>query len=255
MPLKNMIALSLSGLAMWGCATMPSTTSSGSITPDDRAIPTGFLNKAITLEDGERRYVVYVPADYDPSRAWPLILFLHGMGERGDDGLIQSEVGIGRAIRRHAKRFPCLVVMPQCPGTGNWDDVGHDDIQAALDLTLAQYKIDPARIYLTGLSMGGYGTWMIGAAQSDVFAALMPVCGGGNVEDGPKLAGIPIWAFHGLDDKVVEIDKSREMVKAVRQAGGKVKFSEFPDTGHNSWDKAYGDPKAIKWLLKQRKGG
>jgi predicted peptidase len=213
---------------------------------------TGFINK--TLHNGKRArsYVVYVPREYNPDREWPLIVFLHGAGERGDNGLAQSDVGIGRAIRFHPERFPSLVVMPQCPEGVWWDDA-IQDIDASIEETLRDYNVDRSRIYLTGLSMGGFGTWQYGALHIDRFAAFMPVCGGGRLEDAAKLATRPIWAFHGAKDSVVSVEESRKMVEAVRNAGGDVQYTEYPDLDHNSWDAAYGDAKAIKWLLDQRK--
>jgi len=215
-------------------------------------IPAGFVNKTMSVNGHDRRYVVYVPHDYTPERAWPLILFLHGRGERGDDGLLQTEVGIGRAIRRHADRFPCIVIMPQCPPTGYWDKA-LADIDTALADTRQAYNIDSGRVYLTGLSMGGFAAWMYGARHTDCFAALLPICGGGNPEDASALARLPIWAFHGAADETVPPKKTREMVEAVKRAGGHVKHTEYPRVGHNSWDEAYDDPNVIKWLLKQQK--
>jgi len=200
-----------------------------------------------------RTYVVYVPENYDPARRWPLVVFLHGMGERGDDGLIQSEVGIGTAIRRNEGRFPCIVVMPQCPDDRKWTDA-FDHIDRAIAGVSKDYTIDPDRMLLTGLSMGGFGTWSYGAEHADRFAALMPICGGGNVEDAPALATLPIWAFHGGSDETVPPQRSREMVEAVEAAGGDIRYTEYPEAGHNSWDRAYGDPEAIAWLLAQKKG-
>ncbi len=230
-----------------GCAT----TMSGRVA-ETMGIPTGFLNKTMEIDGQPRGYVVYVPRDYDPGKAWPLIVFLHGAGERGDDGLIQSEVGIGTVIRRRVKEFPAVVVMPQCPEGGWWDKaVPH--IDEAIKVTLADYTIDSSRVYLTGLSMGGFATWMYGAHHADQFAALMPICGGGDVKDAAALAKTPIWAFHGADDGVVPPKESTDMVEAVKKAGGSIQYTEFEKTGHNSWDKAYGDPKAIKWMFKQKK--
>jgi predicted peptidase len=205
------------------------------------------------VNGAKRAYVVYVPRDYTPHKAWPLIMFLHGMGERGSDGLQQTQVSIATAIRWHADRFPCLVVMPQCPGDVHWDKAA-DDIDTALANTRSEYNVDPDRIYLTGLSMGGFATWSYGAHRLDVYAALMPICGGGDPNDAPRLAKAPIWAFHGADDKTVPPQRSREMVEAVKKAGGKINYTEYPGVPHNSWDKTYDDPEAIKWLLCQRKG-
>jgi predicted peptidase len=260
--------MSLLGLA--GCATTgtPPLTFKSSLT--DR-LSTGFLNKTIQVEGQPFRYVVYVPYEYDETASWPMIVFLHGAGERGNDGLIQTEVGIGTALRRYTGRYPAIVLMPQCP-----DGAFFDQILPAMDKAMAQtreeYNIDDKRIYLTGLSMGGYGTWLWGALRTDLFAALMPICGGGDIEkilrladrkagyDFPPLeervkalATIPIWAFHGADDDVVSPEESRQMVERVRAAGGDIQYTEFPETGHNSWDQAYAHRKAAQWLFNQSK--
>lgn len=215
-------------------------------------IETGFINRVAPVDGTLHPYVVYVPRAYDPGKAWPLVVFLHGRGERGRDGLVQTEVGLPSAIRRHAERFPCLVLMPQCPDDRHWDGA-RDIVETAFALTLHTYNVDPRRIYLTGLSMGGYATWHYGAAKPDVFAALMPVCGGGDPADAEALATLPVWAFHGADDAVVPVEESRRMVEAVRAAGGDIQYTEYPDTGHDSWTRAYNDPDAIRWLLRQRR--
>ncbi len=237
----------------------------------EEVIVTGFLNKSVDVEGGARKYVLYVPAAYTPSEAWPLIVFLHGAGERGDDGLIQSEVGIGEAIRRNSDRFPALVLMPQCPEERFWDSA-IPAIEGAMAQTAAAYNVDKERVYLTGLSMGGYMTWLWGALKADTFAALMPICGGGKLEDIQRLIGaeetavdfgdaeervatlakIPIWAFHGAKDPVVPVWRSQQMVRAVKEAGGEVKYTEYPEAMHDSWTEAYADKDAIKWLFKQR---
>lgn len=235
--------------AVGGCAT--SRVKGTSMRTE--GIATGFINKTMQVNGVTRAYVVYVPPNYTPDKAWPLIVFLHGMGERGSDGLQQTQVSIATAIRWHVDRFPCLVVMPQCPGDVLWDKAV-DDIDAALANTRQEYNADPNRIYLTGLSMGGFATWSYGAHRLDVYAALMPICGGGDPNDAPLLAKVPIWAFHGADDKTVPTDRSRVMVDAVKRAGGKIKYTEYKGVEHNSWDKTYDDPDAIKWLLSQRKG-
>lgn len=230
-----------------GCAT----TVKGHIARE-AGIATGFINKTMSVNGTDRAYVVYVPREYDPRKPWPLIVFLHGAGERGDDGLKQTEVGIGRAVRFNSERFPCIIVMPQCPD-GGWWDAAVDDIEQAYRDTVDSYNIDPKRVYLTGLSMGGFGTWIYGAQHVDRFAALLPICGGGRLEDVPALSRVPIWAFHGADDETVFPDESIKMVNAVKAANGNVTYTEYEDTGHNSWDKAYGDGRVIRWLLRQSK--
>jgi predicted peptidase len=219
---------------------------------EKHGIATGFINKTMDVKGVKRAYCVYVPREYTFGKPWPLILFLHGIGERGDDGLAQTEVGIGRAIRRHADRFPCLVVMPQCPDGVMWSGA-LEDIATALADARKEYAVDPERIYLTGLSMGGFAAWQYGALHADVFAALIPICGGGNPKDAGALARLPIRAFHGADDTTVPPKKSREMVEAVKQANGDIQYTEFPGVGHNAWDSAYDNAETIQWLLKQRK--
>jgi len=241
------IVLSLAALLV-GCAA--NRMKGAPVRHDPSA--TGFVNRTMDVDGVERRYVVYVPHDYRPDSEWPLIMFLHGIGERGDDGLFQSEVGIGRAIRRHAHWFPCLVVMPQCPEDALWGKAA-DHIDEALAKTRDEYNVDPERIYLTGLSMGGFGTWAYGAQRLDVFAALMPICGGGRTEDAEALAKVPIRVFHGAEDKTVPPALSRRMVEAIKRAGGDIKYTEFPGVNHNSWDPAYEDRTNIKWLLRQHK--
>ncbi|MBI5092695.1 MAG: dienelactone hydrolase family protein [Candidatus Hydrogenedentes bacterium] len=248
MTMRLYISALIAVAACGGCVTHRMSNA----TAERAGIATGFLNKSLKVDGKERGYVVYVPRAYDPGKKWPLIVFLHGAGERGDDGLIQSDVGLGRAIRQNPDRFPCVVVMPQCPGRVWWDEAA-DEIELAYQKTVKEYSIDSSRTYLTGLSMGGYGTWVYGAQHIDRYAALAPICGGGKPEDAATLAKVPIWAFHGAVDEVVKPDESRKMVEAVKAAGGKVKYTEYPDLHHNSWDATYGDAEVIKWLLSQKR--
>ena len=260
-PLVQMLALA--GILVGAAASLQAQ--------ENDPMKTGFLIETISVHDTDHRYVVYVPEDYDAEKAWPLIVFLHGAGERGDDGLAQSTAGIGNAIRKDPSRFPAIVLMPQCPKDRLWN-TQHDILDAQFARTREQYNIDPARIYLTGLSMGGYGAWLWGGIQTDTFAAIMPICGGGdpyaiqkllNVEGGNPygslasrlraLATVPIWAFHGGADGVVPPQQSRDMVEAIKARGGNIQYTEYEGVGHNSWDKAYQESEGIEWLLKQRK--
>ncbi len=219
---------------------------------------TGFVPFATHAEGEEQPAVVYVPGIYDPEREWPLVVFLHGMGERGDDGHRQAEVGIGKAIRQHPERFPCLVVMPQCSISTTWSSSKNrkgapasKHIDAAIEHVMEKYNVDENRVSLTGLSMGGYGTFSYGALNIERFSALMPICGGGNPNNAAALAKKPMWVFHGGADPVVNPDQSKRMVEAIREAGGEVQYTEYPGVGHNSWDKAYGTKEAIEWMLAQ----
>lgn len=265
--------LSLAGVLrlLTGCATTDACKDGAFVPRVAQGTPTGFLNKSLVNGDQVWHYVVYVPENYTPDKAWPLIVFLHGAGERGDDGLKQSQVGIGSAIRLHPDRFPAIVIMPQCPEGAFWDVI-LERMETAMAQIHEEYRIDDHRVYLTGLSMGGYGTWLWGGMKTGTFAALMPICGGGDVHSMEKLldrkmvrdfgtmeervqhlAKVPIWAFHGAKDSVVPPEQSRQMVKLVKEAGGHVKYTEFPDTDHNSWDAAYQNEDAIEWLFKQKK--
>jgi predicted peptidase len=214
--------------------------------------PTGFLNKTITANGETRSYVLYVPRDYSRAKKWPVILFLHGAGERGDDGLKQSEVGIGSAIRMDPDRFPALVVMPQCKTGKHWADEMADYALNALDETLKHYSVDKNRLYLTGLSMGGYGSWTIATLHPDMFAAVVPICGGGDPEQAAqKLKDEPIWVFHGGADPTAPVEQSHRMVDALKAAGSSVKYTEYPGVGHNSWDRAYSEKDLTDWLFAQ----
>lgn len=215
-------------------------------------VVTELITKSMTVGGQELKYGVYVPSDYDAKKKWPLIIFLHGMGERGSDGVLQTQVGIGPAIQKNPERFPCIVVMPQCPKSSVWND-RHDIIAESIARSLADYNIDKSRIILTGLSMGGYGTWSYGAAHVSRFAALLPVCGGGKPEDAPKLAKVPIRVYHGGADDVVKPELSRAMFEAIKRAGGDIAYTEYPGVGHNSWDLTYGDAQVIEWMLAQKK--
>lgn len=230
-----------------------------------RAHETGFLNRTVTVSGVAYRYQVYVPADWTKNKKWPVILFLHGAGERGDDGLIQTEVGLGTAIRRHPDRFPSIVILPQCRKNVWWSDPAMEaQLLQALDKTVKEFNGDPQRIYLTGLSMGGFGTWYLAAKYPGKFAALAPVCGG--VRPGAdtaadpyamtaqKVGKTPTWVFHGDADKAVPVAQSRKMVEALKAAGGNVRYREYEGIGHNSWDKAYAEPEFLPWLLAQRLG-
>lgn len=217
--------------------------------------PTGFLDKSIKSGETLFKYVVYVPADYNPKEKLPVILFLHGSGERGSDGLKQSEVGIGRAIRFNPERYHALVVIPQCLEGKFWADEMADFALKALDKTVKEYRGDKNRLYLTGLSMGGFGSWGIATKHPEMFAAVVPCCGGGDPEKmATALANLPIWVFHGSSDGAVNVEQSRKMVKAIKDAGSsQIKYTEYEGVDHNCWDRAYGDKEMTDWLFAQTK--
>lgn len=221
----------------------------------DEKIKTGFVDKTFKNADGTTSpYVVFVPKDYDGTKEYPTMLFLHGSGETKGGTKMPADVGIATAIRKREKDFPFIVVIPQSEKR-TWGAASDDGKRALamLDAVQKEYKTDAKRQYLTGLSMGGFGTWSIAAAHPDRFAAIVPICGGGNVKDAEKIKDIPTWVFHGDADTAVKVDRSREMVEALKKADGKPKYDEYPGVGHNSWDKAYGTDELYKWLLSQKK--
>jgi predicted peptidase len=200
----------------------------------------------------EVSYLLYLPPEYntDTEKRWPMLMFLHGMGERGDDLEKVKAHGPAKYIHR-GQHYPFIVVTPQCSDDAWWDA---DVLAALLDALAESVRVDPERVYLTGLSMGGFGTWHLAARQPERFAAIAPICGGGKVADAPRLTHLPIWAFHGEQDRVVPPQKSKEMVEAVNQAGGHAKLTLYPHAGHDSWTETYENPELYRWLLSHRRG-
>ncbi|MCC6398463.1 MAG: prolyl oligopeptidase family serine peptidase [Bacteroidetes bacterium] len=237
-------------------------------------VETGFLNRTLEIAGSMYRYQVYVPSGYTPTQAWPVIVFLHGAGERGHDGLIQTQVGLGAAIRQNASRYPAIVVFPQCPADSLWVGTPARAAMAALEKTQQEFRTDADRVYITGLSMGGNGTWYLAYRHPETFAAVVPICGWIQ-RDNPwvrnfepvvtddttapfqavakKLARVPVWIFHGEADGAVPVDQSRQAAAALTAVGAPVHYTELPGTGHNSWDAAYNSEKFAAWLLGQRR--
>ncbi|MGI8510683.1 MAG: alpha/beta fold hydrolase [Gemmatimonadaceae bacterium] len=236
---------------------------------------TGFLDRVVKDDGIQSRYQLYVPANFDRSADWPVILSLHGAGERGNDGLLQTAIGLGNAIRRHRELIPAVVVFPQVPADGLWLGQSERIALHALHAAVAECGGDPDRIYVVGLSMGGYGAWEMASAQPERFAAIVSVCGGVTppatgatmlqppqvAENAPdpfaavaaRVAPIPAWLFHGADDTIVPPMQSRTLVAALRIAGGDPRYTEYPDVGHNSWDRAFAEPELWTWLLAQKR--
>ncbi len=202
------------------------------------------------------RYLLFLPRDYNQNRSkrWPLILFLHGAGERGTN-LARVKVHGPPKIVQSKPDFPFVVVSPQCPTGQRWDN---DVLLALLDDVLTNQRIDRKRVYLTGLSMGGFGTWSLGLSHPERFAAIAPICGGGDplvllLGDPRKsraLKSLPVWAFHGGRDPVVKVTESERMVEAMRQMGAaEVKLTIYPEAEHDSWTETYNNPALFDWFL------
>jgi predicted peptidase len=217
----------------------------------------------VRADDGSRdvvvRYMLFTPQDYQADgRPWPLLLFLHGLGECSLDDLTRVKIHGPAKLVDSRPDFPFVLVTPQCPPPkGQMKDVPTAwkaaQLIQLLDHVTNELNIDRTRVYATGLSMGGYGTWRLVAAYPERFAAAVPICGGGEPDRmaGP-LSRVPIWAFHGAKDPTVPLARSREMVDAVRCAGGNVRFTVYPDVEHNSWEPTYDNPEVYDWLLAHR---
>lgn len=231
-------------------ATAPLLRAQTDAAPTASTASTGFLAERITIAGKEHRYVLFVPPGYDGSRRWPLIVFLNGAGECGADGWQQVSVGLGPAIMHDVAAWPFLVLFPQKPDVRSaWED--HDAlVMAMLQQVQKQRAVDERQLFLTGLSQGGHGTWVLGARHAELWAAIAPVCGYGSPSAVAKaLRAMPIWCFHGEDDKSVAVKQSKDLVAAVADAGGFPRLSLYPHTGHNAWDKAYRDEPLAQWFL------
>jgi predicted peptidase len=209
-------------------------------------------------------YRLMKPEGYDGSKDYPLVVFLHGAGERGKDNKAQLKHGVKDFASDAArKKHPCFLIAPQCPSGQSWaafrggfakaPTTPAKQVLALIAELRKEFKIDPKRIYLTGLSMGGYGTWDLLAREPGLFAAGLPVCGGGDPATAEKIAKIPLWVFHGDKDTAVPVERSRTMVEAVKKAGGEPKYTEYKGVGHDSWTATYKDAKVRDWLFAQKK--
>jgi predicted peptidase len=196
------------------------------------------------------RFLLFLPQGYERSeQRWPLLLFLHGSGERGED-LDRVKVHGPPKIVQTRKDFPFVVVSPQISEGRKWDS---DELLALLDRLTPQLKIDPDRVYVTGLSMGGFGAWELAMSAPERFAAIAPISGSGDDERACGMKNVPVWAFHGAQDDVVALARGREIVDAVRACGGDVTFTVYPDAGHDAWTRTYENQKLYEWLLAHRR--
>ena len=198
-------------------------------------------------------YSVFLPEPYDKNKKYPMIMFLHGAGERGN-GTDELEKVANQALCKYLKNglfsLEAIVLCPQCPKNKVWNQFIFD-VKALCDKVAREYGVDEKRISVTGISMGGFGTWEIAMTFPESFSAFAPVCGGGMAWRTPALKGKPIWAFHGNKDTTVNISNSIDMVNKARQNGAIVKFTIFDGVEHNSWDSAYLDTRVLDWLINQ----
>ena len=220
-----------------------------------RHLPRGFVMKTLRLPNDEpRNYVVFVPPQYnlDQTHLWPVIVYLHGSGECGTDGFKQTSIGLPVYISKRPAQFPFITLMPQAHQT--WFR-GKDAVAiwAMMEELRREYRVDRDRIYLTGLSMGGFAAWELSVLRPDFFAAVAPVCGAAPKEYLGNIVNIPVWAFHGALDKNVPVAGSREAVAELRRLGSSPQYTEYRDLEHNCWDRAYGTPELYSWMLQQRR--
>jgi predicted peptidase len=194
-------------------------------------------------------YLLYLPKNYDKQESWPLVLFLHGAGERGDDLELVKVHGPPKLIAE-GKDFPFIVVSPQCPKERWWEPI---ELTALLDQIVKTHKVDEDRICVTGLSMGGFGSWRLAAYTPHRFAAIAPICGGGETYWTRRFPHLPVWVFHGAKDTGVPLERSQEMVDALKKAGGEPKLTVYPEAGHDSWTETYNNPKFYEWLMEQER--
>ena len=236
---------------------------------DAQHVETGFLNRMVTVAGHSYGYQVYVPSNYVSEGTWPVILFLHGAGARGVDGLLPTTAGLGDAIRLDPTRYPAIVVFPQAPADSQWVGATAEMALTALTQTMDEFRVDPDRVYLTGFSMGGYGTWYLAYRHADLFAGVAPICGfvvhpraqqvvpadSGEVYSAlaRRLANTPIWIFHGEMDGVVPVRASREPAAALEAVSANVSYTEYPGLGHNVWEVTYASDEFTRWLFAHRR--
>ncbi|MCY3019333.1 MAG: prolyl oligopeptidase family serine peptidase [Planctomycetota bacterium] len=230
-------------------------------TPVDEREPQAAGQSAQSFEKEIKKtvrlnYLLYLPPGHQDAKAkWPLMLFLHGAGERGSDLEKVKVHGPPKLIAKEGKTFPFVIVSPQCPEDGWWPgELQLDALDGLLDDVVSRYRIDKDRIYVTGLSMGGFGTWQLAFRYPGRFAALAPICGRGDPKKVDRIKHVPVWVFHGAKDKTVPLKDSQEMVDALKKAGADPKFTVYPDADHDSWTATYNDPAFYEWLLAQRRG-
>ncbi len=239
---------------MAGCSTGgPGGLAGGPAGGLPRQTP-GVMERTVGEETFRLRYLLYLPEGYglDAGRRWPLMLFLHGAGERGADLELVTKHGPPMEIAR-GRSLPFIVASPQCPKKQWWDP---NALEALLDELGEQYAVDEDRVVVTGLSMGGFATWALAGRDPDRYAAIVPICGGGDPERAARLRYLPTRVYHGGKDRVVPVKKSREMVDAMRAAGAEdVRFTVVPEAGHVCWVKPYADPDLYAWLLARSRDG
>lgn len=267
-------ALGIGVLACWAvCFSTPASSQAQENTkPEDKTVVEDpeklFEPREFVGAHGETlRYRLLKPSPYNADREYPLVIFLHGAGERGSDNKGQLKHGMAEFCKtKWREKYPCYVLAPQCPEGEKWVDVDwsapSSDLPAKAsksmellfelaDTMVEDSAVNDNRIYITGLSMGGYGTWDAIARRPSFFAAAIPICGGGDPKTAPRFARLPLWCFHGDQDRAVPVKRSREMIEALQEAGGSPKYTEYAGVGHDSWTQTYANAEVLEWLFTQ----
>lgn len=225
--------------------------------------PTGKQGEIVTrtarLEADDFDYQIYIPPHIKSAESTPVVVFLHGIRERGTNGFIQKEGMFGTIVKQYLKSVSAIVLLPQCRPGKYWSDPTMDEmVIRAINQTVEEFEADAERLYLVGISMGGYGVWHFASQYPQKFAALVSICGGSPVMKGERFSSIaekigetPAWVFHGAEDKVVPVTESRELVKALKSNHNEVKYNEYPNVGHNVWLNALTEKDLLPWLLSQ----
>lgn len=235
----------------------------------NEAVTEAYAKKTFSSNEQTLNYRFLTPDKIAANQKYPLVLFLHGAGERGDDNTRQLIHGLPEFIKpENRKDFPCFAVAPQCPAERKWAEVDWsktehnmtEEWSIPLGLTrellhqiIQDYPVDTNRLYITGLSMGGYGTWDYIQREPGFFAAAVPVCGGADENYADRLTKLPIWAFHGDQDRAVPVIRTTRMIEAIKTAGGSPKMTIYPGVGHNSWSQTYANREVLAWLFAQKK--
>lgn len=226
-----------------GCSTMKNVKESPGVQQPMRL--TAKYEKKVDID-----YLLYLPENYNGNDGkFPLVLFLHGAGERGSNIEKVKVHGIPKHIDQ-GEKFPFIAVSPQCPELERWQP---ELLNTLLDEIIDNYRVDESRVYVTGISMGGYGTWALAMEYPERFAAIAPVCGGGDSTKVCRIQNIPVWDFHGKKDNVVPIEESERLVRELKKCGGNVRFTVYPDAGHDSWTETYKNKELYDWLLSQKR--
>jgi predicted peptidase len=221
----------------------------------------GLLTRTVKVGGESYTYQVFVPASLAGKRDVPVIVFLHGIGQRGEGGFLPTGGAAGGFVRQYLEQVPAVVLLPQCRKGRYWHDPEMERmVLAELEQTASEFSADPKRLYLAGVSMGGFGAWHLAGAHPGRFAALAVICGGSTLTGGDrftpvarKIGRTPVWVFHGSEDRVVPVTESRGMVEALKRVeGSRVRYSEYEGVGHNVWLNAAAEPGLMPWLLEQR---